>query len=287
MLETLRDSALLSIGTCPNTGMRDTGIPPHLAIAGKLKEQSTRLQLMEERLTQFYNELTNELPTEIAHKVTEEIRNTFEVNGALPVTMRDIDERIRSLRDEIVQAVTMSTAQIGNALAVTTPNMSVTQEQDLNTRHWWKQWEWQDGLIAHYVPKGWRFPHRVNAKVIFDLWWRGDASIGIRPFRLISKSHDICAQDVMHYTRARGVMNYLESILRDPANNILVDFRVSIGSLSVVEHDVAFNKAYEICLQRIYGGEIGYNSRRHCDLCVGSIFNKIPKKTTRRRHRTE
>ena len=89
----------------------------------------------------------------------------------------------------------------------------------------------------------------------------------------------------MHYTRARGVMTYLEGILRDPLNSILGDVRAPIHLLSAADHDVVFDKAYNICLQRIYGDSVGRNTRRHCDLCIGSIFNKIPNKTTRRRRR--
>ena len=60
-----------------------------------------------------------------------------------------------------------------------------------HSRKSWGVWNWNDGLMAHYVPPNWNFPRGITLKALLDLWFFGNADENIPPNRLISKEFDV------------------------------------------------------------------------------------------------
>ena len=100
----------------------------------------------------------------------------------------------------------------------------------------WDVRNWNDGLIGHYVPIGWNFPHGITLKALWDLWFFGNEAANIRPYRSISKEHDIKAADKMHYCRAFKTIEFTESLIRQytvETHNLTLSSLKTISALIV------------------------------------------------------
>jgi hypothetical protein len=91
LLPELRRSTILAISTSPVTSLKATEIPPHLAIA-------TRVNRIAEEISAMMKEL-KALPDSIASTVVNELRESFSINGVVPVCLRDIDSRLDTLNE--------------------------------------------------------------------------------------------------------------------------------------------------------------------------------------------
>jgi hypothetical protein len=200
------------------------------------------------------------LPSLIAATVVSELRQSFTIEGVLPVTLRDIDSRMLSLRndimDELQRARPHSTAQIGN---------SGSQGSGGST---WKTWDWEDGRICHFVPVGWDFPVRLRVKAVWDLWQHGDRHTGIRPYRQISKQHDIKPKQAMRHHRAKAVMDELDAIA---AEQFGLDAR-QIHEQSIERSDEVFAACYTTLLQRLYPTAAPHRPE---EITCGTLFNRL------------
>ena len=91
-------------------------------------------------------------------------------------------------------------------------------------------------LIGHYVPIGWNFPHGITLKALWDLWFFGNEAANIRPYRSISKEHDIKVADKMHYCRAFKTIEFTESLIRQytvETHNLTLSSLKTISALIV------------------------------------------------------
>ena len=97
LLSVLRSSIVLGIGKCDKSGMQATGIPTHLAIAAKLNKLSNEIDQMRLNNKLFEEKIMTFLPDIVATKVVDVLHSEFTIDGAAPVSTRDINE----LRNEI------------------------------------------------------------------------------------------------------------------------------------------------------------------------------------------
>ncbi|KAF1783395.1 hypothetical protein GQ600_1833 [Phytophthora cactorum] len=97
----LRGGTVLEIGESPVSGMKATGIPPHIAVAKKVSELQEQLAAIRSEMKILKTTMTNSIPNEVASKVVSEMRQHFVVNGVVPVSLRDIDMRIDKWRADL------------------------------------------------------------------------------------------------------------------------------------------------------------------------------------------
>ena len=94
------------------------------------------------------------MPADISKSVSDDIRSSFTINGAIPLTTRDITERFDSFKNDILNRLTVSMIQnIINA----TPYSSSIGPSDSE----WDAFQWDDGKIDqidHFVSLDWRVP---------------------------------------------------------------------------------------------------------------------------------
>jgi hypothetical protein len=280
-IDSLRGKTLLGFGACLITGMKSSGVPPHLAIVAKLKAMEEKVEKMQQIVTTAITALGENLPEAVAVKVHEMLRASFVINGQIQPTLSDLDNRF-SAQMQMIRALIVSELERTSVKAA--PGQPPPERNHEQQQSWWRQFDWGDGQIMHFVPLGWSFPRGITVKKLWDLWYFGDQSTGIRPYRLINKKFDVCARDEMMYSRAHCVLKVINNLIPVPASNV----PVNISKLSLQEADSVFEDAYQSFLHIIYDGavntvrkhELNY-STAHELLCVNDTEGVYVKKRVR------
>jgi hypothetical protein len=269
-IEMLRSSTLLGIGACKVTGLRATGIPTHLAIAAKVSELTREVEQLRSMFAKTMDKITAVLPDAVAAAVSNELRKNFTVEGVAPLTIRDIDARlsthhqdIRGMIEQVLEAHRVAT------LPPPAPAPPAAQDKE----NWWKEWDWvpYDGVIKHWVPQDWSFPTLCTAKTLWDLWYFGDKSRGIRPYRLLEPRVEVRDPDKMKYSRATTVLRALSNIMRElhpPPAVVPV-----VGRLSLTDSDKLFHELYKVLLERIYPA--GTKLDRKDETTYGNVYKLL------------
>jgi len=258
-LEILRkkDNIITGIGMCLSTGMRATGIPPHLAIARTLKELTESIESRFDELKSELEEMRTNLPATVCTLLSTELRENFVINGVAPFTIRDFDSRMTlieaSFRNTMNEILDSRRIPLNEA---TTHVPAVNHAGDM-TETWWRQWDWRDGRLCHFVPPGWRFPSNVTLKAIYDLWHYGNRNEGIRPFKKLQLHVDIDDQDKGNRSKAKNTIECIENVIRGNGfidDNCLLDDRtINLSNLAPVQSDAIFEAAYQKLLDGISG----------------------------------
>ena len=170
VLETLKPKVLLGLGRCTVTGLQASGVLPHLVHAAGLRDVRDRLESTEERIL---NQLQM-LPIRAA----DEILTRVAVEGPQVITMNQMEYIFNGFRTEMQQE---NIRVIAAAQAASTP----TPATNTPPQCWWKTWNW--GGRFRFVPDGFEFPKRASAKIIWDLYFMGNVTEGIRPYCYVSK----------------------------------------------------------------------------------------------------
>lgn len=262
----LRANIIVGKFSCDSTGMQATGVPPHVVQDGKLRAMSDRIEQLERLLVKQHEESMQKLPTAIADSVVSDIRNNLVINGAVPVTPGDIKNLCAELRQAFTQ-------EINSVIAATNANSNINNvtigggESDI----WWESFDWHDGLMSHAVPKSWNFPSRLPVKRMWDLWHFGHRGDRIRPYKYISRKHDITIHGQKKlYSAAKSVVDRICSIvIATPA--AMPPNKTRISELSYAESENAFNIAYKILLQSTYNDV----TARIEDVSYATIYNRI------------
>ena len=113
---------------------------------------------------------------------------------------------------------------------------------------WWRQWNWRDGRIWHYVPHGWRFPANITLKAVYDLWHFGNRNEGIRPYKKLPLNIDIIDQDKGNRSKAKNAIECIENVMRGEGYIddvcILPDRDMNISNMTPIESDTIYEQAY-------------------------------------------
>ncbi|KAG9402299.1 hypothetical protein AC1031_006925 [Aphanomyces cochlioides] len=190
----------------------------------------------------------------------DRIRESFAIDGVLPLTLRDVETRLASLKDDLMVAFKSQTLR-GAVDSETSVTSCCVASHDQNC---WKTWSWNDGKLSHSVPHGWNFPTRLSVKSMWDLWHFGDKSTGIRPYKMISRQHDIQSLQHMRHHRVASVMKALDALI--PHN---------MGSLSELlthEVDAIFKQAFSALVDKLYSKQ---KNKRAEEMTCGTLYNRL------------
>ena len=265
LLQQMRSRVLLGLGRCPYTDMRATGIPPHLALVDRIYKLTEQTQDLRKELSNLKNHLSEVMPERVATTVTEQIQESFVIEGVAPVSLKAIDRRLNDLEERIVSRIAAGAKE----REVVVDDASAT----------WKTWQWGDGLLCHFVPKDWEFPARLSVKMLWDLWWFGDRSTGIRPFKDINFAIELKEEHRMRFSRAKSVVEYCLEVMQKL--KLLPEEATSVAKLSLQESDEIFHRLYEYIIDKLYDERPG----RPMELSYGTIYNLKPKKGRKRKSR--
>ncbi len=260
-LKFLRENCITGYRICDKTGMRATGVPPHLATTRRVKELQDSVDLLRSEL----KEVRNNLPSDIATEVCRDLRSEFTVEGVLPLTTRELHSQLQMLRSDMNSQLSQ---------------MQVQQLQVQRSSHnwvqyaqgWWGTWDGPLGRGTRFVPSDWTFRRYEGkcTKSMWDRWHFGDKETAVRPFRLLSKTNDICVKDRLLFNRFVKVMLLLDKLVSELR---LLPVDKFVGDLTWAENDRTFSTVYKECMIRIEGRE---NLRLNDNyICYSTLYNRL------------
>lgn len=276
IIHELRGQTITGVGRCKFTEMRATGVPPHLSLAESLYHVRIEQQNVRDALFGLNDNITNKIPSIVAKLVTEKLKEDFVIDGVTPLSRHDIDSMLSTLHHGIVSELRSDMNERFNSM--NSMNKSTTLQNVEESI--WKTFNWGDGRILHYVPKGWEFPSRTTLKNLWDLWWFGDKHTGVRPFSMIDFSIETPSKDRMKYSRAKCTIEYCVKAAID-LNLLSPDTQVN--NVSISQSDSMFNKILEHIVSTLYKDK--QPPGRPFDITYGTFYNKIPKTQRTRRKR--
>lgn len=264
-LEQLKSEVLLGELYCHDTGMEATGVPPHILECIRSKRSSEEIRAFSNMMQGELSEISSNLPTAVAEVVVQRVRENFSIEGVLPVTLNDLTELRSYMSNMVREEVTRITPAVENDNPVPS---GIRGGQE-----WWRQWNWQDGLLDHPVPKNWRFPSSVTVKNMWDLWFFGHYGDGIRPYRYLHRNHDLSVKtDRKMFTAAKVVIENMKNKI--VSMNTALDNRYFMVSMTRVESDSLFFAAYDTFISEVY-----LLAQRECvrrdDVCYNTVYNVL------------
>jgi hypothetical protein len=197
--------------------------------------------------------------------VAEEIQESFVIEGVAPVSMRSIDGRLLALEERIISQLQ------GSERVENTPQQTENECK-------WNTWYWGDGQFCHFVPHNWELPRRLER--LWEYWWCGDKTLGIKPFCRINFSHELKHDNArISYSRASAVMEYCVKVATEKE---LVSNQFScIPKLSLEEKDSIFERLFRYVIKNLYHGK--KEPGRPLEVCYGTLYSKLPRNKKRRR----
>ena len=230
-----------------------SGVPPHILHNIRFDVLEQEFKRLKEKFGDELGKIRQELsvlPNVIADVVVKEMRKNFTINGVTPLTLRDLDEFKLNLMTEMRQMF----LEPGRTNQENQTENDGTIDNGIITggvQTWWKTFNWNDGNPWRLVPYNYRFPRKIAMKVLWDLWWLGDQSTGIRPIRLLDGLKSLPYKgDKKLYCQAKNVCIYLEKIILNK-QGLLPEGVRSVRLLSIDQHDIAFAAAYKYAFDLI------------------------------------
>ena len=168
-----------------------------------------------------------EMNTTLPDSLSQKMLDNFTVNGAVPVTSTHLD----SLCDSLLAKIrTRCTSQ--NAERIPTQEEQSTSRENAALHFW--------GGRHHLFPEGFCFP-KGHVKMLWDLWWGGEAHRNILPYRRI-KGFDLSRTDRVNWSKCSCIMNALVS--KAIEMNEIGAAEEDINKLLPRQRDALFSKVF-------------------------------------------
>lgn len=245
--------------TCPVTGLTATGVPYHIMLSSQVAQLEAKVAEMDREVKRARVDVIARIDTmneELPHKVCDAFLSNFEVNGAVPITRDQIQQLFTTqLKEQLGEHFGMLRNEfraqvLPPAVPVDAPAAEVPDPPN-GGADWWRHWVW--GEAFHPVPRGWKLQTGLFVKPMWDLWFFGDRSAGVRPYKHIKGSDLVAGAENQsqrtNLSRLKLVMECLAAIVYDK-ELIAADRRIS--DLSRMESDAVFKDAYERLCRRVY-----------------------------------
>jgi hypothetical protein len=248
------------------TGLRATGVPPSVVLCGRMLSLEEKMIGLRECLLDRISDLPTELKTLLI--------DSFEVNGVRPLTSNEIHEMFASMQQRMLSEILSIVSQRVNPVPAREEAQSVAPETDQR----FQVWSW--GGAFHPVPQDFVLP-TCNVKTFWDLWWEGDPSRRISPYKNLTKRDFFCKKQPPIYSKGKRVVKELLSLL--PGNGA----SLQISSLSKIERDGLYKSAFSNLCTAYYPqctSQEDLDARRVGDLTFVTWYDKM---TKAKRTRTE
>lgn len=234
-----KNEVITGIGSCADTGMTASGIPPHLA-------HSYELNLLRQEVRNAKTEILAYVES-LPDKLAAHLLRNFNVNGVVPVTM----DHINALRQELLEAI----LNIGRILPLTAIPTAPTN-QSAAIASGFQFFTWPNEMGGRVVPHDFKFPS-LPAKQLWNHWHFGDAAKNIRPYScFITRKDDMNGRNAKHnrnfLTKAAALIS---CILKSAEQLNLIPSNTTMLQLGMERSEQIFDQAFNVLIMSHFGGD--------------------------------
>lgn len=251
---TLKTHITTGRNRCASTGMLATGIPPHLVLSNDMTDVAKQTVQLKDEILNKCKELPAELVTVLM--------NRFSINGALPVTLDDMQRMLGTV-------ITQMRAELRDALPIATSQptaLSAPLDTDADSR--FQLWMWKGAL--HMVPEGWQFPS-TNVKATWHLWHFGHVQDRVRPLRRLRKADMQGSANHTLWSKTNGVMR---RIADEMVTMEMVHTAEEVTRWSADESAVAFDGAIVQLMEKLKAGSTQRRGR-WTEMSVATLYKHL------------
>lgn len=263
-----------------NDSMEVTGVPENIRLGLNIKHlkasMDNKFEHMQEKLEGLRSELNDTLSNELPTKLTEEILNAVNVEGAQPLTMEKVqqcfDQSFEQLSAKIDQALlSQNVSPSEGQLPSPSPESLVVPLPD----HKW-EYKYYNGKF-NLLPENHRIV-QMNVKSAWDSWFFGSRVDGVPPYRLVDckefRSHERSKKEndnqVSLYSKIKKVSL---TLLKDSQKELK-----DIISMPIDQSNSVFCAVYTALLERIGLSDEGEAGHHNVNRSYITVYNNILKK---------
>lgn len=229
IIDRLKDNVIgISTLACAVTGMKASGIPPHVYLAAEVQVLREENLLFRQILAQNHNEVMDKLPELVVNGIVRNIN----VQGIQQMSVQQLEALLNRLIDSRHAAF----------IASQPVSESTTAPLTHNTLDGYRYWVW--GEMFRPVPSDWSMP-TGKVKSIVDLFITGMPALEIRPFRLI-RAKLLANKDQKLFIKAFAVYKKILEVAAE--HNI---FNGTASSLTIQHWDSVFEASFSRILDEV------------------------------------
>ena len=197
----------------------------------------------------------------LPQKVCDEVLTHCQVNGAIPVTTRSIEQlltdMIRPLRDSL--------ANLQRPVGPPAQERRDAEDVDVQPPRF-SSWTW--GGRIHPVPHDFKFPN-CSVPTTWNLWFFGNSAERISPFRQFKNFDMQTKRDKSYLSRSRSIMKLLCGIaIRDG----------KIANLEALQRSDRSSSStiFQYCFEIMMGESLRHREgRRISELSLSAVYNDV------------
>lgn len=234
--------------------MKATGVPPHVTMQNRMSQVERSIESLNEALTSHMQKLPSDL--------TSEILTHFQVDGAVPVTLQQLQDGFARIEAQLVERDNRFLTILSNNEA----DGNVTTDGNQRAPTSYRQWTW--GGRFHHVPENFSF-ESMPVRTLWNLWWEGIPNREIGPLKYLKPFSLTKTSQRTFLSKATRVIN--ELVRRLPENNR--DF----VDVSILQRDAAYETAMKLLVEEVYP-DVAYTSKSFEERSYLTIYDKIQKR---------
>mmetsp|Transcript_16838 Transcript_16838/g.28163 ORF Transcript_16838/g.28163 Transcript_16838/m.28163 type:complete len:455 (-) Transcript_16838:169-1533(-) len=186
----------------------------------------------------------------VPSKVKECVLENFQVNGAVQVTVSQVEQMLVPIRDAILENNRLVTEH--GASSNTTTNEASNQFTVTENGRTFNLWQWNSRI--QHVPESFRFP-KTYLTNMWHLWWEGNNELHYRPYRHFRCFNLSSSSDRQLLSKAKFVMTNILEYATNPADRPVT----AVVNKTRGERQALFKQCFESVIKARYpdsGNEI-------------------------------
>lgn len=249
-------------GECPVSNIKASGVPPVVALTMKIMSLRAATDQLMSQVTENHSTVLREMPASIS----THILNNFQVNGAVPIT----NQQLQDFRDTMLSEIRNCVVGSNFNPVENRPQHEIDGAEKRYQAYYW-------GGRFHYVPEGFRLK-TMSIKNIWDMWYVGDSSKELPPYRMIDPALDFTssAQKTL-YSKAKRVVHLIEEKGRLHTD---ADRSVKLHTLTQTRISEIFSRGLNALISEIESARSDLLSsevtcRRYGEIAFTTLYNNL------------
>ena len=289
LLNHLKDTVLVGHAYCEDTKMTATGVPGMIQIAREIRDLRQRFDHTDsanknriDDLQRTLTTLLEDLPDTIVSKVMARVR----VEGAKEVTIEDIKSIINSMMNDPDGALSSISRQLDQQTVVLSQLQQTSSTSAPQNHNSQQQLSFQSGAHStiflwpnsskmHVVPFGFKWGS-YSCYNMWELWWFGDASKNIGPYRHIKPAFDLTTQ--LCLTNRSRTATIVEKLVAAAISGSKIR---TAADITRQNSSVVFSYAYTRMMSCLYKEKA---CNRPDDMMMVSVYNKYQRTPANKRN---